>query len=105
MVNKTKYMYDKYTSLFSYCKQHNLDYVSVRQRVVHGATPEQAVEDELKGADNKLTLFYKGVPLRQYCEDNNIRYNTVITRISRGRSIEDAIEFYDMRYDPDKLDI
>ncbi len=105
MVNKTKYMYDKYTSLYSYCVANGYDYVKIVQRINHGADVQKAVEDYKNNANNKTKLFYKGVPLRQYCEEHGIDYNLVITRMTRGRSLEDSIEFYDMRYDPDNLEI
>lgn len=105
MANKTKYMYDKYTTLFAYCQEHGLEYVKIVQRINHGASVQQAVSDYVNGVSNKTKLFYKGVPLRQYCEENGINYNVVLTRISRGRSLEDAIEFYDMRFNPDNVEI
>lgn len=105
MANKTKYMYDKYTSLFTYCKDNGLNYISIVQRINHGADVKKAIEDEKNGVNNRKTLFYNGVPLREYCLKNGISYYTVLTRIARGRSIEDAIEFYDMRFNPDNVEI
>lgn len=101
--SKIQYYY-KGISLIDYCKQHNLNIYTIRNRIsrLKKAHPSKSTDEiitmavEYKNLKNKY--YYKNMLLIEYCKKNNLNYTTIKSRIMRlteknpGKNIEEIIE-------------
>ena len=88
-----------------YCKENNLDYLVILQRVYHlkrTGLHEEKTDNELidfalskEYFSNKETR-YKGISLKEYCEINNLNVQSVKFRL---QAIKKSIKFKDLTLD------
>ena len=86
--NKNYRFFYEGVPLKEYCKEHGINYDSIRVYINRNKTDELSDDDLIKQYLNKEHIgiykyYYKGIPLKNYCDENNINYNTIITYIRK----------------------
>lgn len=85
----------QYSSIKTLCKEKNLSYAMVTQRLKKGLSLKEAIETPLKKHRNGISVFYKGTEypsLRNLAMSKNVPYHVVQMRVKKGMSVEDAID-------------
>lgn len=86
------YEYDgKMQSLATWCRELQLDYNRVRQRIHNGMLFEVAIQIDKIVKDSKLTLNGVTKSIQSWCKDNGVKFTTFRYRINSGWTFEEAL--------------
>lgn len=89
VINTRRTVFVEGIPLSEWCKQHNLNYNTIRNRL-HYWDMSKALNTPIKGI-TRHNYNFNGLNLKELCSVLNIDYRVVVSRIHRGWDIDKAI--------------
>ena len=87
----------EYSSIFSFCKEHGLDYNLIKNRLMRGWSLEDSISKSKENNGKKFIYNDKEYSsIRSFCKEHDLSYSIFYHGLGRGYSIEECIVYQDI---------